>query len=66
MWHIWETREVHTGFSWENARKRDHLEDLGVDGRKILKWIFKNWDWEAWTGLIWIKIWTGGGRLSIR
>ena len=28
-----------------NLRKRDHLEEIGVDGRIILKWIFKNWDW---------------------
>jgi len=32
---------VHTGFWWENLRIRDHLEDLGTDGRKILKCIFK-------------------------
>jgi len=36
--------DVHTGFWWENLRKGDHLEDLGTDGRKILKCIFKKWD----------------------
>ena len=29
--------EVHTGFWWKNVRERDHLGDLIVDGRIILK-----------------------------
>jgi hypothetical protein len=33
--------EMLTGFWWGNRRERPHLEDLGVDGRIILKWIFK-------------------------
>jgi hypothetical protein len=33
--------EVYTGFWLGNVRERDHLEDPGVDGRIILKWIFR-------------------------
>jgi hypothetical protein len=29
---------------WGNLRKKDHLEDTGVDGRTILRWIFREWD----------------------
>ena len=34
--------------------------------RVILKWIFKKWDEEAWIGLIWLRIGTGGGHLETR
>jgi len=27
--------EVHKGFWWRNVKERDHMEDLGVDGRII-------------------------------
>jgi len=33
--------EVHTGFCWRDPRERDHLKDLDVDGRIILKCMFK-------------------------
>ena len=42
---------------------KNHLEDLGVEERIMLKWIFKTWNAEAWTGLIWPRTGTGGGRL---
>ena len=63
MWCAWMTVEVHKGFWWGDLWERDHLEDQDVDGRMILKWIFKKWGWESWTGLIWLRIGTGGGHL---
>jgi len=32
---------VCTGFWWRNLRERGHLEDPGIAGRVILKWIFR-------------------------
>jgi len=35
---------------------RDHLGDPGVDGRIILRWIFRKWDVGVWTGSSWLGI----------
>ena len=32
------------------------MEDPGVDGRIIRRWIFRKWDLGVWTGSIWFKI----------
>jgi hypothetical protein len=63
MWHVWEPEEEHTGFWSGDLKEIGHLEDLGLSGRIILKWIFKTWDREAWTELIWLRIVAGGWRL---
>jgi hypothetical protein len=54
---------VHTGFWCGNPRERDHLEDLGVHGIIILKWIFKKWDGDIFTGFLCLRIEAGGGLL---
>jgi hypothetical protein len=50
------------GFWYEDLREGGHLEDPGIVGRILLKWILNEWD-EALTGLIWFRIGTGGGLL---
>jgi len=39
------------------------LEDPGLDGKIILRWIFKKWGGGTWTGFIWFRIGIVGGLL---
>ena len=36
-------REVCTRFWWGNLSLREHWRDQDVDGRIILRWIFRKW-----------------------
>ena len=47
----------------ENLRERDYFEEPGVDGRIILRGIFRKWDVGVWTGSSWLRIVTVGGHL---
>jgi hypothetical protein len=57
------SKETCTKFWWGHLRERIILEDPGVDGRIILRWIFRKLDYGASTGLIWLRLGTGGGHL---
>jgi len=57
---------VRTGFWWGNLRESDHLEDPSVDGRIIVRRIFRKWDWgggQVLPGLIGYRIGAVGGHL---
>jgi hypothetical protein len=43
--------------------EREYLELLSINRKLILKYIFKKWNKEAWTGLIGLRIGTRGGPL---
>jgi len=53
-------RETYTWFWWGFMRERDHLDDSGVDGSIILRWIFRKWDMRTWTGSSWLRGTVGG------
>ena len=38
------TEELHAGFWWSTLRAKDHLEDPGINGSLILRWIFRKWN----------------------
>jgi len=59
---VGESRGVDKVWVEKREGKRP-LEDPGVDGRIIVRWIFRKWDVGTWTGWSWLRIGTGGGHL---
>jgi hypothetical protein len=57
-----EERGVHRVLEG-NVRERGHLGDPDVDGKIILRWIFRNLEGAVGTGRSWLRIGTGGGHL---
>jgi hypothetical protein len=43
--------DVHTELQWGNLKERDYLENIGIDGRIILKWVLNKSVRKPWTGL---------------
>jgi hypothetical protein len=54
---------VHRWLCWGYLNERNHSQDLDVDGRIILKCILRKRDGMVWTGLVCVRIETGGGLL---
>jgi len=58
--------EEHRGLWFGDRRETDRLENPGIYGRIILKWIFKQWDGETETRLLVLRIGTCGECLGKR
>jgi hypothetical protein len=55
--HVMHTKTYNIGFWWGSLREGDHWGDPDVDGRILLRGIFKKLEGVVGTG------WTGGGHL---
>jgi len=63
MWRLFYLLLLIAGFWWGNLREGDHSRDPDVDGRIILRWIFRKWEGVVWNGWSWLRIGTGGGHV---
>jgi hypothetical protein len=61
MWHAWERTlyKVLVG----KPKEKEHLEDQGVGGSMVSKWMLERLVWGVWIGFDWLRIGTGSGLL---
>jgi hypothetical protein len=59
---IYGRGEVCTGYWWGSLRERDHWRDPDLDGRIILRGIFRKWEEVVGTEWSGHRIRTGGGH----
>lgn len=43
---------------WQNLKERNLLENLGLDGKVILKRMLKEYGGIMWTRMIWLRVGT--------
>jgi hypothetical protein len=66
MWHAWGRGEVTIVFWLGSPKVRDHYEDLGVDGKIILRWTLRRQGSIGRAGIDWLRIGFSGGLLGAR
>ena len=64
--NISKAQSVHRVLVGKPERERGHWGDQDVDGRIILRWIFRKLEGVVGTGWSWLRIGTDGGRLWVR
>jgi hypothetical protein len=53
---------VREKYGLDSLKGRDHLEDLDIYGRIILKLKFvREVSWKVWIRFIWLRMWRSGG-----
>jgi hypothetical protein len=58
--------EVCTVCWWESLREKGRWGDQDVDGRIIVRWIFRKLEGVVGTRWSWLRIGTGGGHLWVQ
>jgi hypothetical protein len=67
MWRVWGRIVECTGCWWGSLKERGHWGDEDLDGRIILRWIFRKFrGGVVGTGWSWLRVGTDVGHLWVR